>query len=294
MKNRKSILFVLGFVLLSAIAATPADAPNLTFKFSKVNVPGAFGIVPLGVNNKGVIVGSYYDKKFATHGFMLNGKKLTTLDDPKGTNTGCDKLNSNDAIVGFYTNSSGYLEGFLYKDGKFTDIPGPAGALSSFATGINDAEDIVGTYVDSVQQAQHGFLLRGTAYTTLDVPNALLTVANRINDKATIVLEWVDSNFNFESSLTRNNGKTYKTIDVPGATGSEAIDLDNVGDVVYQWLDSSNNSHGALLHSGKYYKFDFPNSVETSVGGINDHRLIVGEYKATTGGPWRGFKATYK
>ena len=64
MKNCKSILFVLGFLLLSTIAATPADAPNLTFKFTKVNVPGAFGIVPLGVNNKGVIVGYYYDKSF--------------------------------------------------------------------------------------------------------------------------------------------------------------------------------------------------------------------------------------
>ena len=52
--------------------------------------------------------------------------------------------------------------------------------------------------------------------------------------------------------------------------------------------------HGALLHAKKYYKYDYPKSTATYGGGINDKRQIVGGYKATSGGQWFAFQATYK
>jgi uncharacterized membrane protein len=55
------------------------------------------------------------------------------------------------------------------RDAKFTDIPGPRGAKSSVAYGINDSGLIVGVYSDSTGK-DHGFLLRGKTYTTLDPP----------------------------------------------------------------------------------------------------------------------------
>jgi hypothetical protein len=83
MKNCKSILcVVLGFALACAIAATAADAPKLTFTFSKANVPGTMQTGPSGINNAGVMVGEYVDKNSVSHGYILSGKKLTTLDDP--------------------------------------------------------------------------------------------------------------------------------------------------------------------------------------------------------------------
>jgi len=121
MKNCKSMLFVLGFVLLP-IAARPAEAPNLTFKFTKVNVSGSFETVPSGVNNARVIVGAYYNKSLVGHGFMLSGKKLTKLSDPKGTSTFCIQLNPNGAIaiVGYYTTDNVDFHGFLYKSNPTT------------------------------------------------------------------------------------------------------------------------------------------------------------------------------
>src|ERR1039458_4039792 len=41
MKNCKYLLYVLGFALASEAVATAGETPKLTFKFSKVNVPGA-------------------------------------------------------------------------------------------------------------------------------------------------------------------------------------------------------------------------------------------------------------
>ena len=56
MKSGKTLLLVLS-VLLFVIAATAADAPTLTFKFTTVRVPGALNTSAEGINNAGVIVG---------------------------------------------------------------------------------------------------------------------------------------------------------------------------------------------------------------------------------------------
>jgi hypothetical protein len=296
MRKRKVSLCVMRFVLLVTVAAVAADAPLLTFKFTTVNVPGAVQTYPGGVNNAGVTVGEYIDTSGATHGYILKGKKLTTLDDPKakaGT-TAANNLNPDGAIsvVGVYTGSNGNTVGFLYKNGKYTDIPGPT-VLSAAADSINDSGEIVGQFLDT-SGVTHGFLLKGQNYTTLNAPGATATVATGINKSGWIVVYWTNSSGTVESSLTKNKGKSYKTINVPGATSTYALDLNAAGDVTYEWLDSGGLAHGALLHAGKYYKFDHPKSVQTYGGGINDMGVIAGGFQATSGGPYSGFKATYK
>jgi uncharacterized membrane protein len=297
MKDCKSMLWVLGLILGCTIGASAADAPPLTFKFTKASVPGATMTEPGGINNAGVSVGLYVDSAGIQHGYILNGKKLTTLDDPSaktGTTAGSN-LNPDGAIsvVGSYVSSTtGNSVGFRYKGGKYTDIPGPSGAVATFGSAINDTGAIVGYYVDSAG-VFHGFLLKGKKYTTLDVPGATATFATGINKSGKIVLYWFDSGGHAESSLY--NGKTYKTINVPGAANSYALDNDAAGDVCYEWQDSANVIHGALLHSRKYYKFDYPKSTATYGGGINDKSNIIGGYQTSTGGSnWFGFKVTYK
>jgi hypothetical protein len=48
-------------------------------------VPGAVQTFTTGVNNAGVTVGAYIDKNNVYHGYILNSKKLTKLDDLNGT-----------------------------------------------------------------------------------------------------------------------------------------------------------------------------------------------------------------
>jgi len=71
-----------------------------------------------------------------------------------------------------------------------------------------------------------------------------------------------------------------------------AEDLDNADDVVYQWFDSDLHPHGALLHAGKYYKFNHAKSMGTYGAGINDRSVVVGFFvpDSNSGG---GFTATY-
>jgi hypothetical protein len=74
MKTCTQILGVLEFALACTVAATAADAPKLTFTFTKVNVPGAMQTGPSGINNAGVIVGGYVDKNSVSHGYILTVK----------------------------------------------------------------------------------------------------------------------------------------------------------------------------------------------------------------------------
>jgi len=297
MKNWSTTMCVLGLVLGFAAAATAQDNPALTFKFTKANVPGAVSDQPGGVNNAGVTVGYYIDTAGLMHGYILNGKKVTTLDDPNGKTGTTAGSNLNPAgpisVVGFYTsNSTGDAVGFLYKSGKFTDIPGPSGAVNAYGSAINDSGAIVGYYSDSTG-VYHGFLLKGGTYTTLDVPGAADTFATGINKQGSIVLYWLNSSGTYEGSIY--NGKNYKTINVPGAADSYPLDNNAAGDVCFEWQDSASVIHGALLHGGKYYKFDYPKSTATYGGGLNDKSTVTGGYQTAAGGSdWFGYKATYK
>src|ERR1700733_7684959 len=264
MQNSRARLCILTLMPMFVIAAYAGDTPTLKFSFTKANVPGPQQTQPSGINNAGVIVGEYVDSSGVSQGYILNGKKLTKLNDPNAVtgSTWASNLNPDGpvSVVGYYVSSrTGHIVGFLYKDGKYTDIPGPSGAVDVLALGINDSGVVVGVYADTT--AFHGFLLHDKKYTTLNVPGASGTSAHGINKSGKIVLTWEDSNSNVKSSLY--DGKTYKTIDVPLAVDSYAGGINAAGDVCYEWNDAIGVQHGALRHNGKYYKFDYPNSTAT-------------------------------
>ena len=289
---KKTLLIPFAIALAFVLTATAANAPKLTFKFTKVTIPGATSTSPGGISNAGVIIGIYVDTSGAVHGFILNGKKVTTLTHPASSNTGAYHIAANGKVrvVGAYYPNSGGVMGFLYEGGKYTDIPGPKGSIGSVAQGINDNGDIVGQFADT--KGTHGFLLSKGKYTTLDVPgNFGGTVATGINDKGFVVVYWGDTKFSIESSIYNPKTKKFKKINVPGASLTAAWDINNAGDVVYEWIDSAGAEHGALLHGGHYYKFDYPKSAGTQAVGINDKGMIVGGY--SNGVSFLGYKASY-
>jgi len=91
MKNRRWMLSGVGLAIMFAVGATAANAPTLKFAFTKTNVPGAQQTAPGGINNAGVSVGWYVDSSGVGHGYILQGKKITTLDDPKAWNDRCQR-----------------------------------------------------------------------------------------------------------------------------------------------------------------------------------------------------------
>jgi probable HAF family extracellular repeat protein len=299
MRTHKLMLCALRLALVFAVsAANAANPPRLTFKFVSANVPGAVETTPWDINNAGVTVGQYEDSSFFIHGYILNGNQLTTLDDPNGLDTQVSGISYNgSAVVGEYLNTStGNWMGFLYANGAFTDIPGPAGAAASGASGINDNGAIVGYYTDS-SGVTHGFLLQGSAYTTMDVPGAAHTSANGINNAGYVVLGWANASGTYAGSVYNPKTQQYETIKVPGAGPSGSVPgyINNVGDITFAWFEGTTFlTQSALFHDGKFYKSTVNKFFQTRANGINDNNTFVGAYQVTYTSYWAGFRATFQ
>ncbi len=260
-------------------AATGYVALPQAFALSKVAIPASYTkywSVIYAVNNAGVMVGGWNDASGNTHGMMISGGQVTTIDDPDGVQTVLLGINSKNQIVGSAYDSQGNPHGFLYEDEKYTSVPGPSDALYSNATGINDNGWIAGDYFASTDKTYHAFILEGKSYKPLNVAGSFGTYTGGINNAGTVVLSWVDADAQIRSSIY--NGSTYVPIDVPGAAQNIAWSINTAGDIVYRILDWNENEHAAMKKGKDYYVFDFPGGVNSGALGINDHGKIAGFY----------------
>jgi probable HAF family extracellular repeat protein len=95
-------------------------------------------------------------------------------------------------VVGYVPAGTAY--GFFWNGTTYTTLS-VAGSLGTVATGINDAGEVVGGYVDGNSHS-HGFLWDPThGFTTFDVPDAHnFTSIQGINDSGQIVGYYQDDN----------------------------------------------------------------------------------------------------
>jgi hypothetical protein len=105
-----------------------------------ISLPGitTTAIAGRGINDKGDIVGWYENSSGIQHGFLLSGKKATTIDDPNGT-TNLEGINNKGEISGLYTDTSGNRHGFTYdiKTKKFNELTVPNSTYVE-VWGLND------------------------------------------------------------------------------------------------------------------------------------------------------------
>src|SRR6266480_3917947 len=88
------------------------------------------------------------------------------------------------------------------------DVPG---ASATFALGINNAGQIVGTYEDDT--GFHGFTASGDHFTTIEVPGTTFTQASGINNHGQIVGNHTDADGAAHGYLY--DGNSFTSIDVP-------------------------------------------------------------------------------
>ncbi len=218
---------------------------------------------PTGINDSGVIVGSYRNL-FGTNGFVYSNGTFTDIDVAGAFDTYATGINNSGQIVGYSYNGTSY-SGFLDSSGSFASLNDPH-AGNSFGQGtypfsINASGAVVGYYVDSNNVA-HGFLEQNGVFTTLDDPNASQvaqegTYARGINNLGQIV------GYSIASGTGQDLGLDY---------------------------------HGFLFSSGSFTTIDNPGAIATGateVTGINDLGQIVGQFTcATCGDNYQGFFAT--
>jgi YVTN family beta-propeller protein len=162
------------------------------------------------------------------------------------------------------------------------DVPG---ATDTFARGINNRGQNVGSFVDA-GGVEHGYLRqRDGSFVTLDPPGSVGTVAAGINDLGTIVGTWFD-NAGASHGFTRSQRATYTTLDFPGATDTGLNSIDDAGRIVGAYdLGDQTTSIGFVYVSGQFNSFEDPTAVpaQTAPAGINLLGFISGVYVGTDG-----------
>jgi probable HAF family extracellular repeat protein len=173
------------------------------------------------------------------------------------------------------------VPGFLLERGRFLPVAIPRG-LEDLAPGgispikINDRGQIVGSYL-SPAGAERGFLLdrNRNRFTTADVPRAMGTQAQGINNRGQIVGVYSDtSNPSVTGAQLRGfllDAGRYIRLDFPGATSSQAYDINDQGQVVGEYQAADGTFHGYLWHRGRFRAL--PTGGAT---GINNHGQITG------------------
>ncbi|MSR73125.1 hypothetical protein EXS61_00760 [Candidatus Parcubacteria bacterium] len=115
-----------------------------------MNFFGAGQCVAVAVSNAGHITGYYCDKNGVSHGWLLygedNGNKIRNLGTLGGNFCIPYDVNSSGVVVGCSFNSDYKNHAFVWSDGVMTDLF-PTSDFA-FATGINDAGESVGFFVN--------------------------------------------------------------------------------------------------------------------------------------------------
>lgn len=187
-------------------------------KFTAINFPKSIGTQAMGINDKGDVVGLYFDSNGVQHGFLKKGAKYTSIDATGDTSTEAWGINNSGQIVVFAINSAGGYDSFLYNGKTFKKVSDPnAGATGTIARIVNNKGDVAGAYFDS-SSFEVGFLRHAGKYYDVKDPKANNnTRPDGLNDKLVIVGRYTPSDGS-------NVGFKAITKASPGSIVSSSVD----------------------------------------------------------------------
>ena len=239
--------------LIGTVIPAAAAGPPVTVSYSTFDYPGALSTTIYGIN-----LYQDFDRQYAS-------------------------------FVGTYTDSAG-SHGFLSTAGNLTPINVP-NAYNTFANGINNNGEIVGTYATegsgSLGPGTYTFLLSQGTFTTIEPCSDALGFG--VNDNGTVV-------GNVLSDGSGEQVEGFVASPSAGCAGfpgpskailSQVSAINNAGTFVgdYQTAKCSNGNcwtiyHG-MINGVKHY--NVPGATDTQLYGINDSGYIVGWYDGEYG-----------
>ena len=166
------------------------------------------------------------------------------------------------------------IDGAAY---TFTTIDVP-GALNTFASGINNAGEIVGSFEDHPSGSM-GFLYTNGVVTTTNVPGAVGTSASAISNSGIIAGSFTDIQPpTIQPQLFVDTNGVFNQIIYPGANMIGPRGINNAGEIVGTVGGGSFGALSFVYISGIFATFHFPGMQDQSIAveGINDSGEIVG------------------
>jgi probable HAF family extracellular repeat protein len=186
--------------------------------------------------------------------------------------------------------------GFLFAGGRYKTIEVPGARTHTYAFGISNRGQIAGGFdnpsFDGPDGMGHGILrTKNGKFVQFDVPGAISTNANKVNDRGQIVGGSNDTGVSVGAPGTQGfllyRGR-FTTLNVAGSLETQALGINNLGQVVGEYFGADGIFHGFLWHKGRFTTIDGPGSLGGAVFDINDRGQMVGAYLAADG-TYRGF-----
>lgn len=259
-------------------------------QFQSIDIPGAAGTQVGGVNDAGVLTGSYKDGRGRYHGFIEAGSQITRFDPPGSVGTFPSGINDWGTAAGTYIDSHNVLHGFLRSaSGALTVVNDPRAATDSGqGTGVetlNDHGVVVGAYFDS-QGVAHGFTEDAGHFTTINFPHAANgTILNGINDNG-VLTGWYGNSRGGNTGFVDTGGRfisfTAPGVGRGGLTNPFAISRGGL--ITGLIVDSHQVAHSWFLRAWHFVALNDPKAGSGSGQGteaysVNERGdLIAGDY----------------
>jgi hypothetical protein len=229
--------------LLAAVPLAIAPAAHAGYNLTYIPDPTGTGFInPLGINSSGTVAG--FDNGTFNQGFTLT-------------------LPSTFSSPIFYPST-------------------PPGSYPTMVTGINDAGDLSGIYVNPTTGVNNGFTDIGGVFTTVNNPaSSVFNQALDINNSDETVGYYAPTVSGFPGDVAYSQtGGMFTDINalLPANVNSQAVGLNNAGWVVGFYQPTTTTSLGFVDDDGTITSIDPFGSSFVSVNGINDKGEIVGFY----------------
>ena len=270
----KSLFLSLGLLL----AASAAGAGQLV-PITEVPTSVQFSTSPLGINDNGVLTGSYVGSDGHQHGFVGPDGQYTLFD--TGSNGTEPRAISNDGSITGLSNADSIdpvSMGVMFEATPaltFMPITMSGAQMFGIPQGFNSSDVFVGGYFPSGgSPAQvngfYGFQGAYTSELTLPFPTIQIR-ARAINDSGTVVGLFVPAS-GISSGFILKNGTVY-TINYPDPTetGTNLEGINNQGLMTGSYSDASGNSHSFLLSADMttFTSVEPAGSLDNQAWGIN-------------------------
>jgi hypothetical protein len=215
------------------------------------NFPHSAQTQVTGLDNKGITVGFYVDKKGDNFGFdAVPHHGFQTVQFPaKHGKPAIDQLlgvNDRGVAVGFYTDASGVNHGYSYDifARKFHQIV-VSGDTNVTASAINDEGDIAGFATNSQNVVEAFLELANGHLVRLSFPGATATQAFGVNAGDEVVGTYTDTAGMHGFVWTPGFG--FQTVDDPDGANATAINgVNDHGELVGFYTDQAGNTDGLL------------------------------------------------
>jgi len=259
--------------------------------------PGATWTTCNGINDRGDVVGSFYDDiDLHFRGFVRfrDGRFSDPIEGPNNPEaTYATDIGGTSTVCGYSWDPFANVFHGYFRRGETFRFYTVEGATSTSIGGINRAGHFAGSYGFFAYGPDGCYINANDQITTFSIPEADYHRVTAINNADTVVGWYYGYPNGYHGFLRDADSGEVTYIDFPDSSSTFVTGINDNGGMV-GYYNAHRSVHGFLYKAGasaSFRSYDYPDSGSnvTHFGGINNRGLICGDYSVDNGAFNHGF-----